>query len=189
MRPNVNHLPVKDPLEQIIEGCKRGDRRAQRQLYERFAPEMYALCRRYVRDEQAAEDLVAEGFYKALTRLHQYEGSGSFEGWLRRIFVNEALMYLRRQRMQWQSPDEAPPAALSDRPVAESRLAAEEILALLDELPPGYRAVFNLYAIEGFKHREIADMLGISINTSKSQLLLARKRLQELLAKRHGYKR
>ncbi len=177
------------PLEQIIEGCKRGNRRAQRQLYERFAPAMYALCRRYVRDEQVAEDLVAEGFYKALTRLDQYEGSGNFEGWLRRIFVNEALMYLRKQRMRWQSPDEVPASELSDRPAAESQLAAAEILALLDELPPGYRTVFNLYAIEGFKHREIADLLGISINTSKSQLLLARKKLQELLAKRYGYER
>ena len=82
-----------------------------------------------------------------------------------------------------------PASELSDRPAAESQLAAAEILALLDELPPGYRTVFNLYAIEGFKHREIADLLGISINTSKSQLLLARKKLQELLAKRYGYER
>lgn len=150
---------------------------------------MYALCRRYVHDEQTAEDLVAEGFYKALTRLDQYDGRGSFEGWLRRIFVNEALMYLRKQKIEWQDADEVPGTRLATSPAVESALAAQEILSLLDELPPGYRAVFNLYAIEGYKHREIAELLGISINTSKSQLLLARKRLQALLAQRYGYKR
>ncbi len=176
-------------LEQIIKDCKQGDRQAQRQLYEQFAPAMFALLRRYVRDVQIAEDLLIEGFFKVLTRLAQYNGQGSFEGWLRRIFVNEALMYLRKQKISWKRTEEISEQHFSQMPSVENQLNAKEIMALLDELPVGYRTVFNLYALEGFKHREIAQMLGISINTSKSQLILARKRLQQLLAQRLGYKR
>ncbi len=124
--------------------------------------------------------MLVEAFFKVLTNLGQYRGAGSFEGWIRRIVVNEALMFLRR-RHNFQLSVEANKLDIEAPARAVGRLAADDILELLGQLPTGYRTVFNLYVLEGYKHREVADMLGISINTSKSQLILAKKRLQELL--------
>lgn len=146
---------------------------------------MFGVCRRYMKSAQDAEDVLVEAFYKVLTKLEQYQGKGSFEGWIRRIVVNEALMFLRKQHnfrftVELNEADEATPAR------AAQKLATEDILSLLSQLPTGYRTVFNLYVLEGHKHREIAELLDISINTSKSQLILAKRRMQELLAQ-HGY--
>jgi len=166
--------------EELIEACKQQDRRAQQQLYERFAPAMFGVCRRYVKSPEDAEDVLVEAFFKVLTNLQQYKGSGSFEGWIRRIVVNEALMFLRK-RHNFRLTVEI---SEIDRPAVSrvvNELAANDILRLLEHLPTGYRTVFNLYVLEGYKHREIAEMLGISINTSKSQLILARKKMQHLL--------
>lgn len=162
------------------------DRRAQKQLYDQFAPAMLGICRRYLRDLGAAEDALQEGFFKILTRLDSYTGEGSFAGWMRRVMVNECLMQLR-QRNLLRFPETMP--QISDEAQDNrilNQLSAVEILSLLDEMPPGYRAVFNLYVIEGFKHREIADLLDISINTSKSQLVLARQKMEMLLKTRLG---
>ena len=141
---------------------------------------MFGVCKRYLKTREDAEDVLVESFFKVLTNIHQFKGTGSLEGWIRRIVVNEALMFLRRRHnfsmtVEINNIDAPAPAK------AMTRLAEQEILKLLDELPTGYRTIFNLYVLEGYKHREIAEMLGISINTSKSQLILARKRLQELL--------
>jgi RNA polymerase sigma-70 factor (ECF subfamily) len=170
--------------QELIEKCRRGKRAAQKELYNRYAPILMGLCRRYVRNEVDAEDIMIEGMYKIMTKIGQYKGKGSFEGWMKRIMVNEALMFLRKKHNFTLNIE----ISNIDRPHAvtvEDELAAKDILKLLDLLPTGYRTVFNLYVLEGYKHREIADILGISINTSKSQLILAKKRLGELVKLNH----
>lgn len=166
--------------EDLIEACLQKDRRAQKVLYDRYSPVMYGVCKRYVKSPEDAEDVLVEAFYKVLTNLHQYKGSGSFEGWIRRIVVNESLMFLRKRhnfRLTLEISEVDQPTTTN----VINRMAAEDILGLLSKLPTGYRTVFNLYVLEGYKHREIADMLGISINTSKSQLILAKKKMQDML--------
>ncbi|MBK7870163.1 MAG: RNA polymerase sigma factor [Saprospiraceae bacterium] len=151
-------------------------------LYDQYSPLLYGVCKRYVKTREDAEDVLVEAFFKILTNIHSFKGEGSFEGWMRRITVNEALMFLRKQHNFNLTVEINPQIDSELDPVSPvDELAARDILNLLDGLPTGYRTVFNLYAVEGYKHREIAEMLGISINTSKSQLILAKKRLQELL--------
>jgi len=164
----------------IIQGCKQDDPKAQEAFYARFAPKMFGVCRRYIKRYEEAEDLLIEGLFKALDKIHTYSGNGSFEGWIRRIVVNECLMFLRKKTPLSVSIEVHPTDAPTNMNI-EDELAAQDILALLDQLPTGYRTVFNLYVIEGYKHREIAEMLKISINTSKSQLILAKKRMRKLL--------
>ena len=160
--------------------CKQRDRKAQQLLFDRYSPSMMGVCRRYVHHWQDAEDVLIDGFYKVLTHIHTFKDKGSFEGWIRRIIVNEALMFLRkRQRLTF--PEHLPEPETNHKVSVEEDLAAQDILDLLEKLPTGYRTVFNLYVVEGYKHREIAEILGISINTSKSQLILAKKRLQQLM--------
>ena len=166
--------------KQLITACKNEDRKAQRELYERYAPLMMSICRRYVNTKEDAEDILVEAFYKILTSLHQFREMGSFVGWMRRIVVNESLMFLRKRhnfRMTVEIDEVQMPVTLT----IEDELAAKDITDLLQLLPTGYRTVFNLYVVEGFKHREIAELLGISINTSKSQLILAKKKLKMYL--------
>lgn len=153
---------------------------AQKALYERFAPKMLGICRRYMNVQADAEDALLNGFYKALSQIDSYESKGSFEGWLRKIMVNECLMALRK-RLRFPEGAELSEVQLrsSDDPVAI--IAANDLMALMATLPEGYRTVLNLYAIEGYKHHEIADLLGISINTSKSQLLLAKQKLRTMV--------
>ncbi|MEZ4962398.1 MAG: sigma-70 family RNA polymerase sigma factor [Saprospiraceae bacterium] len=170
----------------LIAACQRRERKAQKLLYERFAPLMLGVCRRYVKDPMEAEDVLVEGFFKVLTKIDMYSGEGSFEGWIRRIMINESLMHLRKNNPFQHTEEINPNLDYQEDPTVVDEMAAEEILALLDEMPPGYRTVFNLYVVEGYKHREIADELGISINTSKSQLILAKQRMEELVKKRLG---
>jgi RNA polymerase sigma factor (sigma-70 family) len=165
---------------ELIESCRKKDRRAQQYLYERYGPMLFAVCKRYVMRKEDAEDVLVEAFFKIFTHLEQYKAEGSFEGWMRRITANEALMFLRRRNL-FQFDIEIGDMDFAEANSIHSDLAASDILNLLGKLPTGYRTVFNLYVMEGFKHREIADMLGISINTSKSQLILARRKLQAML--------
>lgn len=143
---------------------------------------MFGVCKRYVKSSEDAEDVLLESFFKVLTKIEQYSGNGSFEGWIRRIVVNEALMFLRK-RNELSNAIELEKIDIPEKgnSIVEE-LQAKDIINLLQQLPNGYRTVFNLYVLEGFKHREIAEKLGISINTSKSQLILAKKRLRHLLA-------
>lgn len=164
----------------LIEACKKEDRRAQQVLFDEYSPRMLGVCKRYVKRHEDAEDVLVEAFFKVLTNLHQYKAEGSFEGWIRRIVVNEALMFLRRSH-NFNLTVEIDGMEIRTESMVQQELAAKDILGLLDQLPTGYRTVFNLYVLEGFKHREIAEILDISINTSKSQLILAKKRLQTLL--------
>lgn len=169
--------------EALIEACKKEDRRAQKLLYDRYSPMVMGVCMRYLRHRENAEDVMVEALFKVLTHIEQYKGAGSFEGWIRRIVVNESLMFLRR-RHNFNMSIELDQIKEPSTPVSViSELATRDILALMNKLPTGYRTIFNLYIIEGYKHREIAEMLGISINTSKSQLILAKKRMRELLEK------
>lgn len=165
---------------ELIQGCRKQDRRAQKLLYERYAPVFFALCKRYVKTNEDAEDVMVEGFFKILTRIDQYSQEGNFEGWMRRIMINESLMFLRKARTQPYT-EEIVNLEQPDNSSVVAELAANDILRLLDQLPTGYRTIFNLYVMEGLKHREIAELLGISVNTSKSQLVLAKKRMQELM--------
>jgi RNA polymerase sigma-70 factor (ECF subfamily) len=164
-----------DFLEKLVSG----DRRAQRELYDRYAPRMYALCLRYTSGADLANDLLQEGFIKVYMHLHQYRGQGPFEGWMRRIFVNTAIEQLRK-RVIWKHTDGDLPEDLAEQPgSAYDNLALKDLLRLVQSLPDGYRTVFNLYVVEGHSHRQIADMLGINEGTSKSQLSRAKAILQK----------
>ena len=172
--PNLlEHLKVQDPV-------------AQKWLYDRYSPLLFSVCRRYLRSREDAEEALISGLFKVFSQIESYSGLGSFEGWIRRIVENEALMSLRKSRYLVFPGDEMQIPDKADSFSIEADMSAREILELLDQLPNGYRTIFNLYVIEGFKHQEIADMLGISINTSKSQLILAKDKLRNLL-KIKGY--
>lgn len=138
---------------------------------------------RYLPNRDEAEDNMIQAFYKIYTKISSFKGNGSFEGWMRRIAVNEALMAIRKKKMMLLDLNEVITMPANQTNI-EDLLQYEDLLVILDKLPQGYRTVFNLYVIEGYKHREIAEKLGISINTSKSQLILAKKRLREILAKK-----
>lgn len=170
--------------QELIEKCRTKDRRAQKLLFDRYSPKMFGVCRRYVKSYDDAEDVMIEGFYKVLSNIDKFKGDGSFEGWIRRIMVNQSLMLLRKNN-NFKLTVEISNVTISAQPVVEHNLAAQDILGLLNTLPTGYRTVFNLYVIEGYKHREIAEILEISINTSKSQLILAKKRMKELVEKNY----
>ena len=171
---------------QLLQRLKEQDPAAQKWLYDRYAPMLFAVCRRYLRSREDAEEALVSGLYKVFAQIDQYTGTGSFEGWMRRIVVNEALMMLRKGSLLIFPGEDGQIPERRDGYSVEAEISAREILELLDELPNGYRTVFNLYVIEGYKHQEIADMLGISINTSKSQLILAKEKLRNLLISK-GY--
>ena len=165
-------------LEDLIRGCRKGDPKAQRELYNRLSRRMLGICVRYVSSRQEAEDVMLTGFMKVFDRIGQYKGEGSFEGWIMKIMVNEALSYIRKNKTMWAEVDIEHATVKSDTAWAESHLNSGDLLKMIEDLPTGYRTVFNLYAIEGFSHKEIGEMLGINENTSKSQLSRARTLLQ-----------
>ena len=166
----------------LIAACRQGSSRAQKLLYERFAGLMLAVCGRYLRRREDAEEAMLGGFVKVFRALDQFRQQGSFEGWIRRIMVNEALGLLRRHEPLHLVIDDLTYDVPATAATAESQLSADELLALLAGLPAGYRTVFNLYALEGYSHPEIGALLGISEGTSKSQLSKARALLQRRLA-------
>lgn len=167
--------------EAFLDGLRAQHPPTQRRLYERYSPLLYSVCRRYLKTPEDAEEALVSGFYKILSEVASYNGVGSFEGWMRRIVANEALMILRkRQDLVFPGEEQMPRESADDFSI-EADISAREILELLDRLPDGYRTVFNLYVLEGYKHREIAELLGISLNTSKSQLALAKERLRQML--------
>jgi len=167
---------------QLVKALRKDDPKAQRQVYDKYSARMLGLCFRYICDEMAAEDVMVEGFLKVFGKIDQYSGEGSFEGWIRRIMVNEALGYLRKQKRILEDTLSEEAVNIPDYASADQNLQAEELLKLIEELPVGYRTVFNLYAIEGFAHIEIAQMLGVTESTSKSQLHRARALLQKMVS-------
>ena len=165
----------------IIEGCKKGDRHAQKLLYDRFSGKMFALCCRYVKDKMEAEDVLLTAFTKILGRIDQYKNEGSFEGWIRKVMVNESLSYLRKNKSMYVETDIEAVDKEPNYEKLENHLEAQDLLKLISELPSGYRIVFNMFAIDGYSHKEIGEQLGINENTSKSQLSRARSVLQKKL--------
>ncbi|HET9057906.1 MAG TPA: RNA polymerase sigma factor [Chitinophagaceae bacterium] len=173
-----NHLVSETDL---IQGCIEGNRRMQEILYQRFSPKMYGVCLRYAGSANDAQDLLQEGFIKVYNSLSKFRGEGSFEGWLRRIFVNTAIEHFRR-KVNLRKIQEIEHTNIEDRSLtALDHLGEKDILNLIMDLSPGYRTVFNLYVIEGYSHKEIAEMMGISEGTSKSQLARAKNILRDLV--------
>jgi len=169
----------------LIKGCIAGERRTQELLYQRFAPKMYAVCLRYANNADDAQDLLQEGFIKVYRNLDKFRKEGSFEGWVRRVFVNTAIEHYRR-KVNLNTIGEREERTIEDESWnVLDHLAEKDIIQLIQELSPGYRSVFNMYVIEGYSHKEIGDILGISEGTSKSQLARAKgilqKKVQEFL--------
>jgi RNA polymerase sigma factor (sigma-70 family) len=162
----------------LISGCIALDSRMQKELYNRFAPKMYAVCLRYADNSDDAKDLLQEGFIKIYKNLAKFRAEGSFEGWVRRVFVNTAIEHYRRKLNLSIIGEHEDYSATDGSIAALERLDEKDIIKLVQELSPGYRTVFNLYVIEGFSHKEIGNILGINEGTSKSQLARAKGILQ-----------
>lgn len=169
---------------EIIQRCLKGDRVAQKALFDRFAGRMIHVCRRYAVDDTEAQDMVQESFIRVFENLSQFRNSGPFEGWVHRIFINTAIKQYHRTRKH-HAVDEIQSAFMTEADIADAfdTMSEQELIGLLSELPDGYRVVFNLYAIEGYSHAEIAAMLSIRESTSRSQLVKARKVLQTKVMK------
>ncbi len=172
-------LPKNMTDDALIISCIANDRLAQRALYDRYTDRLYNVAMRYVRHAETAQDVLAEAWIKIFKNLSKFKNEGSFEGWMKRIVSNEALMYLRKNRIDTAELSNAVIAQEPSSVRVTDGLETADVLRLLDKLPEGCRLVFNLYELEGFKHREIAEKLEVSINTSKSQLILAKKKLRE----------
>ncbi len=172
-------------LEHIIKECKKQNSEAQKALYDMYKDTMYAVCLRYIKSAQDAEDVFIEAFFKVYDKMSSYKGDGSFEGWVRRIMINECLMWLRKRNNLHMTVEISDKDILQQSEELPPIEEFSEVLSMLDELPIGYRTIFNLYVFEELKHREIAEQLGISINTSKSQLILAKKKLLDIYKKKH----
>lgn len=170
---------------ELINGCIKGDRKAQQHLYDLYCGRFLAICLRYIKDHDMAEDVMIEGFMRIFDKLPQYEEKGSFEGWMKKVIVRESLMALRKNKnlMLEIALDNHEEAKGTHYEINE--MEAGELMEMIHELPLGYRTVFNLYAIEGYAHAEIGELLGISENTSKSQLSRARNLLKQKLADQH----
>jgi len=155
----------------------------QEELYRRFSPKMYAVCFRYANNADDAQDLLQEGFIKVFRNLHRFRAEGSFEGWIRRIFVNTSIEHYRKKSVHTSSVSEKEQDSIEDADIsALENLAQNDILKIIQELSPGYKTVFNLYVVEGYAHKEIGELLGISEGTSKSQLARAKSILQKKIA-------
>ena len=167
---------MKDNLKHIVQGCRKGDSKSQKELYDRYAPLFMSMALRYMKVYEEAEDVMVMAFYKIFDKINHFKGEGSFEGWVRRIMVNTCLSHLKRKNIFEYTDEEY--VFNSETVENLESTSVEDIQKLIDELPNGYKVVFNLYAIEGYRHSEIAEMLNISESTSKSQLFKARKWLQ-----------
>lgn len=176
-----------DSPKDLLKACIKGDRGAQRALYDYLSPKMFPVCLRYMGSREAAEDVLQEGFITLFSKLDSYSGAGSFDGWARKIFINSALMQLRKNDILKGSDDldEAWDISSTD-PSTLQNIGYKELVNIIEELPPGFRTVFNMYVIEGFSHKEIAQALDISENTSRSQLQRARMILQKKIIEKLG---
>lgn len=169
--------------EQIIRGCCKKDKKAQKMLYNKYASTMLGICMRYAQNRSEAEDILQEGFVKIFLNINQYLGKGSFEGWMRQIMVNTALTNYRNNLKHYYHNDvtEIAESRIDDDVSYDGEFTQEELLKIINDLPEGYRVVFNLYAVEGYKHKEIAEMLSIDESTSKSQFSRGKKLIQQKL--------
>jgi len=178
-----------EKLKELVEGCKKKNPKYQQKLYEMFASRFYGIAVRYIGDRDEAKDVLHDGFLKIFDKIHMYNYSGSFEGWLRQVFVNFVIDYLKKKKTVEYNDE------ISTRDSGElidegfntieeselSKLKIEVLLKLIDKLPPMYKMVFNLYAVEGYSHKEIAEYLGISEGTSKSNYSRAKQKLRQYI--------
>ncbi len=167
---------------QLVKALKQGDGKAQRLAYDKYSATMLALCYRYVGDRMTAEDIMIEGLMKVFEKISQFNLEGSLEGWIRKIMVNESLGYIRKQKRNLEEYPSDQIEIIPDYNFVEEKFNEEALLTLVNELPLGYRTVFNLYVIEGYSHKEISEIMEITESTSKSQLHRARTMLQRKLA-------
>ncbi|MFN4083339.1 MAG: RNA polymerase sigma factor [Bacteroidia bacterium] len=175
--------------EEIFKQCLQNNRKAQEEFYNHFCRIMYAVCLRYSNNTEDANDILQEGFIKVFGKLHQYSGKGSLEGWIKRIFINTALEHYRVHKVYHNQSDIDYANENPQNDFLLEKISVKEILQVLNKMATGYRTVINLYAIEGYSHAEIAEMLGISEGTSKSQLARARQVLANELKKLKGFEK
>jgi RNA polymerase sigma factor (sigma-70 family) len=171
--------------EAILKGCLRNDAAAQRELYNRYSPKMLSVCYRFGHNREDAEDMLQEGFIKIFTQIHTFRNQGAFEGWIRRIIVHTCINHLKKHKKFNDSVDiiHATTVQIREESVP-SIVQAKQVIECIRFLPIGYRTVLNLYAIEGYSHKEIADMLDVEESTSRSQYTRARQMLEEILLKK-----
>ena len=168
---------------EIVKGCIEGERSLQKMLYNRFAPAMLGVCMRYFRDREEAEDALQEGFIRVFTYIRSFRNEGPLEGWIRKVIINTALNYHRSNLKHYYHADvDEMDEMIEDEKMVNDKAEVEDLMKIIHSIPAGYRLVFNLYEIDGYSHKEIAKMLNISKNTSKSQLQKAKKFLQKKLA-------
>src|SRR3954463_12283412 len=171
--------------EYIIAGCLHNDAAAQRELYNRYSPKMLSVCYRFAQSREDAEDMLQEGFIKVFTQIHTFQNKGAFEGWIRRIVVHTCINFLKKYKKFNENVDiEHAVAAQIREETIPSIMQAKQVTECIRLLPIGYRTVLNLYAIEGYSHREIADMLDIEESTSRSQYTRAKQMLEDILVKK-----
>ena len=170
-------------IEEIIHGCTNNDRKCQKTLFDLYASNMLIVCMRYARHRLEAEDMLQEGMINVYTHIKQFNGKGSFEGWVKRIVINSCLKQIRKFSFKNEELGIEPGLESKVEPEVFNQLSEKELLNIIQTLPNGYRMVFNLYAIEGFSHKEIAEKLNIEEGTSRSQLLKARKYLQKIIGR------
>jgi RNA polymerase sigma-70 factor (ECF subfamily) len=167
---------------EIIEGCIKGSRNHQRALYERYSALMMGVCMRYAANEEEAEDILQDGFVTVFNKIDTFAGRGELGGWMRKVFMNTALMAYRKNKARLQQVDvDTVSYSLDSGEDIFSQVSTQDLMQMIQKLPPGARMVFNLYAIEGFEHHEIAEQLGLSTGTSKSQYSRARELLRAMI--------
>lgn len=171
--------------EAILKGCVKNEAAAQRELYHRYSPKMLAVCYRFAHNREDAEDMLQEGFIKVFTQIHSFENRGSFEGWIRRIVVHTCINILKKNKKFNESVDLIHATSLQVREDSvPAVIQAKQVVECIRMLPIGYRTVLNLYAVEGYSHREIANMLDIEESTSRSQYTRAKVMLEDILVKK-----
>jgi RNA polymerase sigma-70 factor (ECF subfamily) len=166
---------------QLIDNCIKGERKSQKELYDLFSPRMFSICLRYAKNQMDAEDILQEGFIKLFNNLHRFRGEGSFDGWVRRIFVNTAIEHIRRKSLNTTVGEGLENSIVDRHQNALQNLYEKDIINSSMTLSDGYRTVFNLYAVEGYSHKEIASQLGITESTSKSQFSRAKALLRNII--------
>ncbi len=167
--------------ERLLKGCLKGKRNAQNQLYNKYERRMYAVAMRYADDSDEALDIMQEGFIRIFNNLHQFRGEGRLHKWMDRVMANAALRFISKKKKVRFQEDQELELLLPPRNDTEIQINTKELMDIIKLLPQGYRTVFNMYAVEGFSHKEIAGMLGITEGTSRSQYLRAKKAIQKLL--------
>ncbi len=172
------------PESRLIENCISGNRKSQKDLYDMYASKMFAICLRYTKNQMDAEDTLQEGFVKLYNNLHRFRGEGSFDGWVRRIFVNTAIEHIRKKNLNLTSGEGLENSVADKHKSALDNLYEKDIIKTALTLSDGYRTVFNLYAVEGFSHKEIANQLGITESTSKSQFSRAKAILRNVISQK-----